>query len=162
MTTNTYSDTFDSRLLSNNAATVYEFPRIVEEMDDTSSTLLKVSIDTNHLIPANYRRSFVNAVHLPIVKLDNPSSMAHGSCSDSLLLVLPVNSSSEEMAKFNSETSLLKDGSRTTNFNEKNVKESGRLRVGRWTLDEKVLFLYGLKKFGKGRWKKISFYVPDR
>lgn len=35
-------------------------------------------------------------------------------------------------------------------------------RVGRWTLDEKLLFLYGLQKFGKGRWKKISLYVPGR
>jgi hypothetical protein len=35
-------------------------------------------------------------------------------------------------------------------------------RTGRWTLDEKVLFLYGLKKFGKGRWKKMSVYLPNR
>lgn len=35
-------------------------------------------------------------------------------------------------------------------------------RVGRWTLDEKILFLYGLQKFGKGQWKKISAYVPGR
>lgn len=35
-------------------------------------------------------------------------------------------------------------------------------RVGRWTLDEKILFLYGLKKFGKGRWKKMSIFLPDR
>ena len=35
-------------------------------------------------------------------------------------------------------------------------------RVGRWTMDEKLLFLYGLRKFGKGRWKKISVYLPDR
>lgn len=39
---------------------------------------------------------------------------------------------------------------------------SGRHRVGRWTIDEKILFLYGLQKFGKGRWKKISLYLPDR
>jgi hypothetical protein len=39
---------------------------------------------------------------------------------------------------------------------------NGKLRVGRWTSDEKVLFLYGLRKFGKGRWKKISLYVPGR
>jgi hypothetical protein len=35
-------------------------------------------------------------------------------------------------------------------------------RVGRWTLDEKILFLYGLQEFGKGHWKKISAYVPGR
>jgi hypothetical protein len=35
-------------------------------------------------------------------------------------------------------------------------------RTGRWTLDEKVLFLYGLQKFGKGRWKKMSVYLPNR
>jgi hypothetical protein len=41
------------------------------------------------------------------------------------------------------------------------VDASG-FRVGRWTLDEKILFLFGLQKFGKGRWKKISTYVPQR
>jgi hypothetical protein len=35
-------------------------------------------------------------------------------------------------------------------------------RTGRWSLDEKILFLFGLQKFGKGHWKKISMYVPDR
>lgn len=35
-------------------------------------------------------------------------------------------------------------------------------RTGRWSLDEKILFLYGLRKFGKGRWKKISIYLPKR
>jgi hypothetical protein len=35
-------------------------------------------------------------------------------------------------------------------------------RSGRWTLDEKILFLYGLQKFGKGRWKKMSVYLPNR
>ena len=35
-------------------------------------------------------------------------------------------------------------------------------RSGRWSLDEKILFLFGLQKFGKGHWKKISMYVPDR
>lgn len=35
-------------------------------------------------------------------------------------------------------------------------------RTGRWTPDEKILFLYGLKSFGKGRWKKISVYLPNR
>jgi hypothetical protein len=36
------------------------------------------------------------------------------------------------------------------------------LRTGRWTLDEKLLFLYGLRKFGKGRWKKMKMYLPNR
>ena len=35
-------------------------------------------------------------------------------------------------------------------------------RMGRWSLDEKLMFLYGLSLFGKGRWKKIHAYVPDR
>lgn len=35
-------------------------------------------------------------------------------------------------------------------------------RTGRWTPDEKLLFLYGLKRFGKGRWKKMSVYLPNR
>lgn len=35
-------------------------------------------------------------------------------------------------------------------------------RLGRWSLDEKIMFLYGLSLYGKGRWKKIHAYVPDR
>ena len=35
-------------------------------------------------------------------------------------------------------------------------------RTGRWTPDEKILFLYGLRLFGKGRWKKMSCYLPHR
>lgn len=35
-------------------------------------------------------------------------------------------------------------------------------RTGRWTPDEKILFLYGLRMFGKGRWKKMSVYLPQR
>ena len=35
-------------------------------------------------------------------------------------------------------------------------------RTGRWTPEEKILFLYGLKRFGKGRWKKMSIYLPHR
>jgi hypothetical protein len=44
-------------------------------------------------------------------------------------------------------------------------KKNGRKashKLGRWSLDEKILFLYGLRKFGKGRWKKISVFLPDR
>ena len=43
---------------------------------------------------------------------------------------------------------------------EQNIEPS--LRSGRWTPDEKILFLHGLKIFGKGRWKKISIYLPQR
>eukprot|EP00527_Entomoneis_sp_CCMP2396_P001581 CAMPEP_0198145372 /NCGR_PEP_ID=MMETSP1443-20131203/23040_1 /TAXON_ID=186043 /ORGANISM="Entomoneis sp., Strain CCMP2396" /LENGTH=187 /DNA_ID=CAMNT_0043809001 /DNA_START=71 /DNA_END=634 /DNA_ORIENTATION=+ len=47
--------------------------------------------------------------------------------------------------------------------NEQTSKPKGPVkRSGRWTLDEKILFLYGLRRFGKGRWKKISIYLPDR
>lgn len=35
-------------------------------------------------------------------------------------------------------------------------------KVGRWSLDEKILFLYGLKMYGKGRWKRMSKFLPDR
>lgn len=35
-------------------------------------------------------------------------------------------------------------------------------QVGRWSQDERILFLYGLQTFGKGRWKKISSFVPNR
>jgi hypothetical protein len=42
------------------------------------------------------------------------------------------------------------------------VQQQPLARTGRWSLDEKILFLYGLQQFGKGHWKKISMYVPDR
>lgn len=35
-------------------------------------------------------------------------------------------------------------------------------KIGRWSLDEKILFLYGLKMYGKGRWKRMSKFLPDR
>ena len=40
--------------------------------------------------------------------------------------------------------------------------EPASSRCGRWSLDEKLMFLYGLSLFGKGRWKKIRAYVPNR
>lgn len=40
--------------------------------------------------------------------------------------------------------------------------EAASSRCGRWSLDEKLMFLYGLSLFGKGRWKKIHAYVPNR
>jgi hypothetical protein len=43
-----------------------------------------------------------------------------------------------------------------------NNKEISLYKPGRWSLDEKLCFLYGLQKFGKGRWKKISIYLPQR
>jgi Myb-like DNA-binding domain len=42
------------------------------------------------------------------------------------------------------------------------TERSQHQRTGRWTMDEKTLFLYGLRKFGKGKWKKISAYLPNR
>ncbi|KAG7346469.1 Myb-like DNA-binding protein [Nitzschia inconspicua] len=41
-------------------------------------------------------------------------------------------------------------------------QSAAALRTGRWTQDEKLLFLLGLKRFGKGRWKKMSVYLPHR
>mmetsp|Transcript_6458 Transcript_6458/g.7451 ORF Transcript_6458/g.7451 Transcript_6458/m.7451 type:complete len:270 (-) Transcript_6458:49-858(-) len=43
-----------------------------------------------------------------------------------------------------------------------NSNESQSVRTGRWAPDEKILFLYGLKTFGKGRWKKMSCFLPYR
>jgi len=43
-----------------------------------------------------------------------------------------------------------------------NSNASQSVRTGRWTPDEKILFLYGLKTFGKGRWKKMSCFLPYR
>ena len=54
-------------------------------------------------------------------------------------------------------TDMQRAGRKTTS-----TQSSGNMRTGRWTLDEKLLFLYGLRKYGKGRWKKISVYLPNR
>mmetsp|Transcript_23380 Transcript_23380/g.32759 ORF Transcript_23380/g.32759 Transcript_23380/m.32759 type:complete len:337 (+) Transcript_23380:454-1464(+) len=35
-------------------------------------------------------------------------------------------------------------------------------KTGRWSIEEKLLFLYGLSKFGKGKWKKIGSLLPTR
>lgn len=35
-------------------------------------------------------------------------------------------------------------------------------KAGRWSLDERLLFLFALSRFGKGRWKKMSVYLKDR
>ena len=35
-------------------------------------------------------------------------------------------------------------------------------RSGRWSQDEKLLFLHGLLVYGKGRWKKIRTFLPER
>mmetsp|Transcript_25223 Transcript_25223/g.38828 ORF Transcript_25223/g.38828 Transcript_25223/m.38828 type:complete len:294 (-) Transcript_25223:300-1181(-) len=35
-------------------------------------------------------------------------------------------------------------------------------KTGRWSIEEKLLFLYGLSKFGKGKWKKIGTLLPTR
>jgi Myb-like DNA-binding domain len=55
------------------------------------------------------------------------------------------------------------DGSKPDSaFSATATIEEAPLRTGRWTPDEKILFLYGLKRFGKGRWKKMSVYLPHR
>lgn len=35
-------------------------------------------------------------------------------------------------------------------------------RAGRWSPEEKLLFLHGLKQFGRGRWKKIQTLLQTR
>jgi Myb-like DNA-binding domain len=35
-------------------------------------------------------------------------------------------------------------------------------RSGRWTPEEKLLFLHGLRLYGRGRWKKIRQFLPTR
>jgi hypothetical protein len=40
--------------------------------------------------------------------------------------------------------------------------DSPTLKHGRWSTAEKLLFLHGLKLFGRGRWKKISTFLPLR
>ena len=59
----------------------------------------------------------------------------------------------------------LTSGSGSTSESEQtssDEKTTSRTKTGRWSLDEKLMFLYGLSLFGKGRWKKIHSYVPER
>lgn len=61
------------------------------------------------------------------------------------------------------ETSAANETSKSpANTGMKEITPQEAPRAGRWSLDEKIMFLYGLSKYGKGRWKKISVYVPDR
>jgi SHAQKYF class myb-like DNA-binding protein len=64
-----------------------------------------------------------------------------------------------------SATEVLKEDGHSdgSNFESKSDSSGGPpFRTGRWTPDEKILFLYGLRMFGKGRWKKMSVYLPQR
>jgi Myb-like DNA-binding domain len=49
-----------------------------------------------------------------------------------------------------------------TNSVPNNCTKPPTARSGRWTNDEKLLFLYGLQKYGRGRWKLIQWYCPGR
>lgn len=42
------------------------------------------------------------------------------------------------------------------------IPQSPTLKHGRWSPEEKLLFLHGLKLFGRGRWKKIRAFLPLR
>lgn len=35
-------------------------------------------------------------------------------------------------------------------------------KTGRWTKKERLTFLIGLRRYGKGKWKKISTMIPTR
>jgi hypothetical protein len=48
------------------------------------------------------------------------------------------------------------------NAQDTKPESSSAFRSGRWALDEKIIFLYALRKFGKGRWKKMKVYLPNR
>jgi hypothetical protein len=39
---------------------------------------------------------------------------------------------------------------------------SPTFKHGRWSPEEKLLFLHGLQLFGRGRWKKIRTFLPLR
>ena len=42
------------------------------------------------------------------------------------------------------------------------IPESSSPRQGRWSPEEKLLFLHGLKLYGRGNWKKIRAFLPLR
>ena len=90
---------------------------------------------------------------------EHPSSSAKSPASDDHGEV-DKSAHREQADTTNSDSSLPASNSSVAGITS-NVKE-GNHRTGRWTPDEKILFLYGLKRFGKGRWKKMSIYLPHR
>jgi hypothetical protein len=50
----------------------------------------------------------------------------------------------------------------TPNDSSQKKKSQGNIRAGRWSPEEKLLFLHGLRQFGRGRWKKIQTFLPSR
>merc|ERR1719491_1078424 len=74
-------------------------------------------------------------------------------------------SSNTNSSSSSSAPAILKEGKHSdgSNFEAKpDINGGPPFRTGRWTPDEKILFLYGLRMFGKGRWKKMSVYLPQR
>jgi hypothetical protein len=72
------------------------------------------------------------------------------------------NGQEDAASRTSADDSIVMDATTTPVNPRKGSDRNPSHRSGRWTLDEKVLFLYGLQKFGKGRWKKMSVYLPNR
>lgn len=127
------------------------------------------------LFPHSTRGNFVGKVNgSPIVV---PVSSVSASTSSSSLAWLPdesvMLSERRHQAQLSDSLSLTKHDNEEVEQNPDDSKDDNETvqvddgrqsshRIGRWSLDEKVLFLYGLRKFGKGRWKKMSVYLPNR
>mmetsp|Transcript_34842 Transcript_34842/g.74271 ORF Transcript_34842/g.74271 Transcript_34842/m.74271 type:complete len:172 (+) Transcript_34842:140-655(+) len=52
-------------------------------------------------------------------------------------------------------------GCKAKRRNKPSVKPGG-VKSGRWTDSERRMFLKGLKKFGRGKWKEIATLIPTR
>lgn len=121
-----------------------------DSVPESHTSLCKDSIIINSIIATNQRAQA------------NGYSNENSNSNNSFLLPYSNNGAEKSTLKVDTDDSALDDADSGSAHQLGTATFSGRHRVGRWTLDEKILFLYGLQKFGKGRWKKISFYVPER
>lgn len=124
-----------------------EMERQTDYRKEESSTAIQWSPDSSNTIPS---------------VISSGSGGSTSSISSSSIICISASatagiSSSAEIV--NGDVKPLDVTSRSDTTNE---GQRSALRTGRWTPDEKVLFLYGLRMFGKGRWKKMSVYLPQR
>jgi hypothetical protein len=54
------------------------------------------------------------------------------------------------------------DGTQNRRSGPKKKKVVRDFHKGKWSEEEKLLFLVGLRKFGKGKWKQIGKILPTR
>jgi len=93
------------------------------------------------------------ATHMPYLPAacNTPCSASHPNVGKNASVTLPA----PPIVPYSTSTMSTDTTADTSN-------RSRSSRSGRWTPDEKLLFLHGLHIFGRGRWKKIRQFLPTR